>query len=120
VVTATNGAGSTTSTLNITITLGAPGSMSYTPGSFIIGYIGTQITSISPTHSGGGAVTSYSISGTLLAGLSFSTSTGVISGTPTAQTPDNDGNGFPDVINHTVTATNTTGSTTTTVSVIGY
>jgi hypothetical protein len=119
-VTATNSAGSTQGTVNITVGLGTPGPMTYSPGSFIIGYIGTAITPISPQHTGGGAVSSYSISGTLLAGLSFNTTTGVISGTPTATTPDGNADGVPDTVNHTVTATNASGTSTTTVSIIGY
>ncbi len=119
-VTATNSVNSTTAAVSITITLGAPGPFTYTPSSTIIGYIGTPITSISPSHTGGGAVSSYSISGTLLAGLTFNTTTGVISGTPTAKTPDANMDGIPDAVNHTVTATNATNSTTTTVTVIGY
>lgn len=52
--------------------------------------------------SGGGAVDSYSISPALPAGLSFNTSTGVISGTPTVVSPSTD---------YTVTASNAGGST---------
>ena len=45
---------------------------------------GTAITSFSPlTVSGGVTPYTYSYTGTLASGLSFSTSTGVISGTPT-------------------------------------
>jgi hypothetical protein len=55
--------------------------------------------------SSGGTVVSYSITGTLPAGVSFSTTTGRITGTPTvAQT----------ATTYTITATNTSGSTTAT------
>src|SRR5207302_704429 len=62
---------------------------------------GTAITANSPTSSGG-AVISYGVSPALPAGLSLSTSTGVITGTPTALAP---------TAGYTVTATNTGGCT---------
>ena len=55
--------------------------------------------------SSGGTVASYSITGTLPAGLSFSTTTGRITGTPTATQT---------ATTYTITATNTSGSTTAT------
>ena len=60
------------------------------------------ITSNSPTTSGGDVVT-WAIGSTLPAGLSFSTLTGVISGTPTDITGE---------ATYTVTATNTAGAVT--------
>jgi len=65
---------------------------------------------ISPNtpSSGGGAVTSYSITPALSTGLTFNTSTGVISGTPTA---------ISGITNYTVTATNSGGSTTANLSI---
>ena len=56
----------------------------------------------------GGAVVSYSVSPALPAGLTLNTSTGVISGTPTTLTA---------IANYTITATNTGGSTTASVSI---
>jgi hypothetical protein len=53
----------------------------------------------------GGTVASYSLTGTLPAGLSFSTTTGRISGTPTVTQT---------ATTYTITATNTSGSTTAT------
>lgn len=64
--------------------------------------VGTSF-SISPTNSGS-AATSWSISPSLVSGLSFNTSTGRINGTPTAQ------HLLP--ITYTVTATNGSGSAT--------
>jgi len=55
--------------------------------------------------SSGGTVASYSLTGTLPAGLSFSTTTGRITGTPTATQT---------ATTYTITATNTSGSTTAT------
>ena len=65
------------------------------------------ITANSPTSTGG-AVTSYSVSPALPAGLTLSTTTGVISGTPTAVTA---------TASYTVTATNSAGNTTTSLSI---
>jgi gliding motility-associated-like protein len=82
-----------------------PAGLTYTaPASNYV--IGTAITPIIPTSSGG-SILSYSISPALPAGLVFNTSTGAISGTPTealAQTT------------FTITATNAGGSTTATVT----
>ena len=68
---------------------------------------GTAITPNSPTSTGG-AVTSYSVSPALPAGLNLSTSTGIISGTPTAVTA---------AASYTVTASNSAGSTTASLSI---
>ena len=60
---------------------------------------------MNPTSSGG-AVSSYSIDITLPAGISLNTSSGVISGTPTATSTQT---------TYTITASNSAGSTTATV-----
>jgi len=67
----------------------------------------TAITSLTPTNTGG-AATNWSISPTLSTGLAFSTSTGVISGTPTTATA---------ATTYTITATNASGSGTTMVRI---
>jgi len=104
-VTATNSAGSTTASLTITVHDAAPSGLVYTAAT--AAYIkGVAITPNAPSH-GGGAVISYSVSPSLPAGLSLSTSTGVVSGTPTAITAS---------ASYTVTATNDGGSTTATLS----
>ena len=105
-VTATNSGGSTTATVNITVNDVAPSGLTYStnPATYTKGQ---AITNNTPSSSGG-AVTSYGISPALPAGLSFSTSTGVISGTPTALSA---------ATNYTVTATNSGGSTTATVNI---
>ena len=83
-----------------------PSALSYTTST--ADYIkGTPITANSPT-SAGGAVASYSVSPALPAGLTLSTSTGVITGTPTAVTT---------TASYTVTASNSAGSTTASLSI---
>jgi len=72
------------------------------------GYVGTAITPSVPSTTGGDPVESYSISGTLPAGLIIDASTGIISGTPTETSVATD---------YTVTATNAGGSTTCVVNI---
>ena len=105
-VTATNSGGSTTATVNITVNDVAPSVLIYStnPATYTKN---TTITNNTPTSTGG-PVVSYSISPALPAGLSFSTSTGVISGTPTAVSAATD---------YTVTAINSGGFTTVTVNI---
>ena len=83
----------------------APSGLSYTPSS-ITGTVGTAISSLSPSVTG--TPTSYSVSPALPDGLSLSTSTGVISGTPTVVAA---------LATYTVTASNSGGSTTATVTI---
>ena len=68
---------------------------------------GTSIPADNPSTSGG-AATSYSVSPVLPTGLSLNTSTGVITGTPTAVTA---------TASYTVTASNSAGSTTASLSI---
>jgi DNA-binding beta-propeller fold protein YncE len=83
-----------------------PSGLSYTTATAV--YIkGTAITPNNPTSTGG-AVTAYSVSPALPAGLSLSASTGIISGTPTAVTA---------TASYTVTASNSAGSTTATLTI---
>ncbi|MGD0697833.1 MAG: putative Ig domain-containing protein, partial [Terriglobia bacterium] len=105
-VTASNAAGSTTATLTITVEDAAPAGLAYTTGTAVY-TVGTPIPPNSPTSTGG-AVTSYSVNPALPGGLTLSTSTGVISGTPTAVTG---------TASYAVTASNTTGSTTATLTI---
>ena len=80
--------------------LQAPSALTYSTNPAV--YIkGTAVSANTPS-SGGGAVASYGVSPSLPAGLSLNTSTGVITGTPTAVTAQ---------ASYTVTATNTAGST---------
>ena len=80
---------------------GPPDTLTYSPGSATYTK-GTAIASNNPGQIGG-TVVSYSVSPALPTGLSLNTSTGVISGTPTAITP---------TAAYTVTATNSYGSAT--------
>jgi len=106
--TAANGCvGSTSFTLQVFSAV-APSALSYTPASQTVRQ-GTAITTLTPSISGG-TVTSYSISPALPAGITFNTSTGVISGTLTAQQTG--------TVAYTITATNSGGSTTATVTLI--
>ncbi|MFI5159897.1 MAG: putative Ig domain-containing protein [Sphingobacteriales bacterium] len=104
-ITATNSAGTGSTTVTLTVNPSGP-IISYTPSTNAFS-VGSTITSLTPTNTGG-TPTSYSISSALPAGLSFSTTTGVISGTPTATSASTI---------YTITATNGTGSTTTTVTI---
>ncbi|HTI59826.1 putative Ig domain-containing protein [Mucilaginibacter sp.] len=100
------GSGNTTVTLSCPPNLSAP-LISYNP-SINVFTINSPITALTPSNTGG-TPTSYSISpATLPAGLLFSSSTGVITGTPTAQTA---------ATIFTITATNGSGSSSAKVSI---
>ena len=97
-VTASNSCGTTTKVVNITV-VASPASITYTLNPAVY-CSGTPIAANSPAITGG-TPTSYSVSPALPAGLVFSTTTGIISGTPTVPTA---------AANYTVTATNSCGS----------
>jgi hypothetical protein len=101
VVTATNGGGSTTASLSITVIDVAPSTLAYSANPAVYLTL-AAITPNTPTSSGG-AVVSYAVAPALPAGLALSTTTGIVSGTPTAVTP---------LATYVVTATNSGGSTT--------
>ncbi len=109
-VTATNSVGFTTKVVNIAVTLGKPGPFTYSNDPNL-GYTNFAIATMSPTHTGGGAVSTYtySVSPALPAGLSLNTTNGDITGTPTATTAGSK--------SFTVTASNSGGSTTATVTI---
>jgi hypothetical protein len=106
-VTATNSSGSTTRTLTLQVNDVPPSSLSYSNNAPTY-TVGTPITDNSPTSSGG-AVVAYAISPIIPAGLTFNTNTGVISGTPTTPLAES---------SFTVTATNTGGATTSSITLI--
>lgn len=108
IVTGTNSFGSDTARVTMTVnsSIVAP-SISYSPTSNTY-TVGTTITTWTPSNSGGAVVGGYSISSALPAGLSFSTSTGAITGTPTVA---------HSVTTYTITASNTAGSSTPTITI---
>ena len=106
-ITATNLGGSGTATITIQVNDVSPYSIVYTGSPFTLTK-GTAMTTATPS-AGGGTVTSGSISPSLPDGLLFSSSTGAISGTPTAVSSQTQ---------YTITATNTGGSATATVTIL--
>ena len=98
-VTAAGPGGNTTTTLTITVNDQSPTQFSYAAGTATY-IVNAPITENDPS-SAGGAVTSYTVNPALPAGLSLSTTTGDITGTPTTLTP---------LAKYTVTATNTGGT----------
>ena len=99
-VTATNAGGSATAPVSITVADVKP-TVAYSSSTVALA-TGVAIVRMVP-NSGGGAVTSWSISPALPAGLTFDTTDGNITGTPTAASP---------AAVYTVTAANTGGQAT--------
>jgi len=98
-ITATNSSGSVNQIFTLTVTVAAPAftiSSSAETRVATTALVGYSITST------GGAISSYALTGTLPAGLSFSTSTGLITGTPTETKT---------ATTYTITAINASGST---------
>ncbi|MBT5736252.1 MAG: hypothetical protein HOI28_05365, partial [Euryarchaeota archaeon] len=81
--------------------------ISYSPSSYTL-IKDVAMSSATPTNSGG-AITSWAISPAISSGLNFDTSTGVISGTPTVV--------YVSTV-YTITATNSGGSDTATVTIV--
>ncbi|WP_306601987.1 putative Ig domain-containing protein [Geothrix sp. 21YS21S-2] len=100
VVTATNTAGSAQATLTLSVVDQAPTGLAYSANPAVYTR-GVAIPSNVPTHGGGGP-TAYAVAPALPAGLALDTATGVIAGTPTAQTA---------AATYTVTASNALGGT---------
>jgi sugar lactone lactonase YvrE len=105
-ITATNSAGSTSTTVSLTINNSVPTNLTSSQSS-LLAVLGTMIVPITMSNSGG-IVTSYTISPMLPAGLTLNGTTGTISGTPTA---------LLSLTNYTITATNSIGSTTTIIGI---
>ena len=105
-VTATSSGGSATTTLTITVNDQPPSAFNYAAGTATY-IVNAPITGNDPSNFSN-TVTSFSVSPALPAGLSLNTTTGVISGTPTAVTA---------LTKYTVTATNTGGNSTAVVSI---
>ena len=106
-VSATNTGGTDSVNLTIVVNDVAPSALTYSPSTFTLTK-GAAMTTVTPTGSGG-TITGWSVSPALPAGLSLDSSTGAISGTPTAVTSS---------AVYTVTATNTGGSTTANVTIV--
>jgi hypothetical protein len=102
-VTATNATGSATTDVSITVTTPFITSITYTGSPFAL-TLDTATTTIQPTVVG--TFPTWSISPVLPSGLSFNTQNGEITGTPDRVSA---------VETYTVTATNSSGSTTTTI-----
>ncbi len=106
VVVASNSAGSTFTTINVTVIDDPPASLSYsTP---VAVYLLDQPIAPNVPSSTGGPVISYSVSPNLPNGLDLDTATGVISGAPTEAWPET---------SHAVIGSNPTGSAFTTISI---
>jgi hypothetical protein len=99
VVTASNAAGSASTTLSITVVEAAPSLLAYTDPTAVY-TVGAAISPNTPSC-GGGAVVSFSVTPPLPAGLELDPVTGVVSGTPTSVTAS---------AGYLVTATNGGGS----------
>jgi hypothetical protein len=98
VISGNNSTGSTSFTLSIKLVVPPPSALSYrSPQTF---YVGTAIRAIAPSVTG--PVASYGVSPALPSGLTLNTTTGQISGTPTAAYA---------TASYTVTASNASGST---------
>ncbi len=106
VVTAANSLGSITATLNLAVIDLPPSSLAYSANPAVYA-LGNRIAPNTPSSTGSPVLT-YSISPALPSGLVFSTSTGVISGKPVAETA---------AATYTVTATNNAGSATVGVNI---
>ncbi|HME57000.1 MAG TPA: putative Ig domain-containing protein [Terracidiphilus sp.] len=106
VVTAYGSGSSATASLSITVNDQKPTALSYATNTAKY-IVNSPITDNFPTNTGG-TVISYSVNPALPSGLSMSTTTGIISGTPSAITGS---------ASYVVTATNTGGNATTTLTI---
>ena len=104
-ITASNVTGSTTATISIYILIQPPSSLTY-PGSPFLFVQNSAIATQTPTVTG--TISSCSSSPALPSGLSLNSANCVLSGTPTV---------LQGAANYTITATNSTGSTSTTISI---
>lgn len=107
-ITASNAAGSTIKVISIATPNAAPANLNYSNANARY-TVGAAIATNSPGIGAGGAATSYAVSPSLPSGLSFDTTTGVITGTPTSATAS---------ATYTVTASNVVGSTTKNLTIV--
>ncbi|WHP01747.1 putative Ig domain-containing protein [Leptospira kirschneri] len=104
-ITASNAYGSTSTTISIAVNLAPPSGLAYTPTALVL-YKGVAGT-VTPTVTG--TVTSCNPNVALPGGLTLNATTCAISGTPTV---------FQASANYTITASNSSGSTNTTISIM--
>ena len=104
VIKATNSTGSTTTNIIITVLIARPANLTYPNPNTL--YQNKEITPLIPTYLH--TASSFSIDRALPDGLIFNPTTGVISGSPTILSPAQ---------NYTITATNSTGSTSKAISI---
>ncbi|WP_143464325.1 Lcl domain-containing protein, partial [Leptospira kirschneri] len=104
-ITASNAYGSTSTTISIAVNLAPPSGLAYTPTALVLykGVAGTATPTVT------GTVTGCSPNIALPAGLTLNATTCAISGTPTV---------FQASANYTITASNSSGSTNTTISIM--
>ena len=106
-VTATNAGGSDSTTVTIEVNDVPPSLIVYNPSAFTLSK-DSPMNAVTPTNNGGDVET-WTVSPALPLGLVLDSSTGEISGTPTAVTA---------YATYTITGTNTGGSATTTITII--
>ncbi|MFZ4400637.1 MAG: putative Ig domain-containing protein, partial [Bacteroidales bacterium] len=106
VITAANSGGSTTANIVITVNDFSPSGLSYSSPNVLSK--GNSIVPIVPS-SDGGIITNYSVSPSLPAGLSLNSTTGEITGVPTAVDP---------MDTYTITGTNSTGSSNSDIEIL--
>ncbi|WP_155717446.1 DUF1566 domain-containing protein, partial [Leptospira noguchii] len=104
-ITASNAYGNTSTTISIAVNLAPPSGLAYTPTALVLykGVAGTATPTVT------GTVTGCSPNIALPAGLTLNATTCAISGTPTV---------FQASANYTITASNSSGSTNTTISIM--
>src|SRR6185312_5050228 len=105
-VTGSNSGGATTVVVNIAVVEQAPAGLKYSTNPAV--YTVNTATASNTPSSTGGAITAYSVTPDLPAGLAIDAATGIISGTPTAVSPATD---------YTVTGSNSGGATTVVVNI---
>jgi hypothetical protein len=106
-VTGTNAGGASSIGITITVNDVAPSGLAYSANPAVYAAAAAILPDVPNWSSAGGAPVSFAVTGSLPQGLSLDPATGIISGTPTVQTP---------TLNYTITATNTGGSTSSTLT----
>ena len=105
-ITATNSGGQSSTNITLTVVESPPSDLVYNPDDMIF-TVNSVITTVTPTYNGG-TPTTWTHTGTLPTGLSFDSTTGAISGTPTSLLTRTQ---------YTITATNSGGSATVDINI---